>query len=335
MPSYTIDIIGVTGTSFGTFTSLGVVGKITYFDDDTLGVGDNNPMNETGSLPVITGITGTLPAGWVGQTLSYGWQQSINGTGLPDALGMVIGGGTNFISTHLVQYPGGTPIVTGTTYTASNITDVPNEIIVCFCRGTLITTDQGVIAIEDLGVGDMVITMDNGPRPIRWIGKRKLTPLSLARNPKLRPVRIRAGALGENMPEVDLTVSPQHRILIRSAIAQRMFDTREVLLPAIKLCALDGIDQVDDATEVEYWHMLFDGHEIVYSNGAATESLFTGPEALKGVSLESRAEIIALFPEIIELGYVAKPVRPIPGKGKTIKTLVARHAKNCQMLVAH
>jgi hypothetical protein len=147
-------------------------------------------------------------------------------------------------------------------------------------------------------------------------------------NPKLYPVRITAGALGPNMPDQDLTVSPQHRVLIGSVIAQRMFNTREVLIPAIKLCNMDGIEQITDVTEVGYWHMLFDGHEIVYSNGAATESLFTGPEALKGISAESRKEIIALFPEIAVPGYVATPARLILEKGKFMKQLVARHAKN-------
>ncbi|SFK10954.1 hypothetical protein, partial [Celeribacter halophilus] len=87
MPSYTIDIIGVTGTAWGTFTSQGVVGTITFSDEDALGVGDNNPDTETGALPTITAVTGSLPDEWVGQTLAFGWQQQIDGSGSVDALG--------------------------------------------------------------------------------------------------------------------------------------------------------------------------------------------------------------------------------------------------------
>ncbi len=206
--------------------------------------------------------------------------------------------------------------------------------VVCFCTGTQIATKRGLVAIEDLSIGDMVLTMDNGFRPIRWIGNRQLDSIDLAVNPKLCPVRITAGALGNGMPEQDLMVSPQHRVLIRSVIALRIFDTREVLIPAIKLCDMDGIEQVTDMTKAGYWHMLFDGHEIVYSNGAATESLFTGPEALKAVSAESREEIIALFPKIAAPGYVATPARLIPEKGKFMNQLVARHAKNEKALFA-
>ena len=198
----------------------------------------------------------------------------------------------------------------------------------CFCTGTQISTERGRVAIEGLELGDMVKTMDNGYRPILWIGKRKLDSIDLQMNPKLRPVRIKAGALGNNIPEEDLMVSPQHRILVSSVIVERMFNTREVLIPAIKLCGIDGIEQVTDTPEICYWHMLFDGHEIVYSNGAATESLFTGPEALKCMPPESSREIIALFPEITTQEYVAVPARHIPQKGKFMKKLIERHDKN-------
>jgi hypothetical protein len=212
----------------------------------------------------------------------------------------------------------------------NNFTTDPSDVgqVVCFCTGTQIATMRGLVAIEDLGVGDMVFTMDNGYRPIRWIGSNTLDAVDLQLKPNLAPVCINAGALGKGMPEQDLLVSPQHRVLVRSVIAQRMFDTKEVLIPAIKLCEIDGIAQMTDTTEVGYWHMLFDGHEIVYSNGAATESLFTAPEALKGVSDEAREEIIALFPEIAVPGYIATPARKIPEKGKFMKEFVARHAKN-------
>jgi hypothetical protein len=109
----------------------------------------------------------------------------------------------------------------------------------------------------------------------------------------------------------------------------RMFDTTEVLVPANKLLALDGIDIVDDCPDgVEYFHMLFDKHEIVFSNGSPTESLFTGPEALKSLPPNSKAEIVALFPEICLANFCATPARPFPGNGKLAKKLTERHHRN-------
>lgn len=103
----------------------------------------------------------------------------------------------------------------------------------------------------------------------------------LTDSPNLRPIRICRGALGPDLPKADLIVSPQHRIPVRSKIAQKMFGTMEVLVAAKQLCQLDGADVVEELTEVTYVHFLFDDHQIVLANGAEAESLHTGTEALE------------------------------------------------------
>ncbi len=119
------------------------------------------------------------------------------------------------------------------------------------------------------------------------------------------------------------------RILVRSKIAQRIFNSDEVLLPAKKLLPLDGVEVVEDNPDgVECFHILFDQHEIIYSNGAATESLLTGPQALKAVSREARAELETLFPEICDPDFEPISARLIPDSGKDMRELVARHVKN-------
>lgn len=190
----------------------------------------------------------------------------------------------------------------------------------CFARGTLIQTQLGEVPIEQLEMGHRVLTMDDGYQPIRWIGRTALSRADLEANPKLKPIRIRADALGPGLPKQDLLVSPQHRVLVRSAIAHRMFDAHEVLIPANKLLTLPGIDIEWEADGVDYFHILFDAHQLVWSNGAVTESLFKGPEA--------REEIETLFPEIARPDFVPTAVRFIPEKGKHMKTLTQRLVKN-------
>lgn len=189
--------------------------------------------------------------------------------------------------------------------------------VICFAGGTKILTKDGEIAVEDLDVGDLVLTRDNGYQPIRWIGSNRLSRDVLSKMPHLRPIRIQAGVLGHCKPSADLLVSPQHRVLVSSRVAQRMFGEREVLVAAKHLTILPGVD-VDQATgDVEYWHFLLDAHQIVYSNDTPSESLFTGPEALKAVSQEAREEILQLFPDLAEVDHAALPVpaRPlIPGR---------------------
>lgn len=201
----------------------------------------------------------------------------------------------------------------------------------CFTRGTLIDTDRGPVVIEDLAEGDLVVTRDNGLQPIRWIGSRRLGGGDLAE--KLRPIRIRRHALGTGIPARDLLVSPQHRVLVRSKIAQKMFGTNEVLVAAKQLCQIDGIDIADDLAEVEYFHMLFDRHEVVISNGAETESLFTGPEALKAVGPQAREEILTIFPELADRDYAPVAARPL-ASGRMGRKLAVRHAQNHTTLVS-
>jgi hypothetical protein len=202
------------------------------------------------------------------------------------------------------------------------------DAFVCFARGVLIETQSGACAVEDLSVGDLVRTADRGYQSIRWIGSRKLDRIDLTLQPKLRPICISAGALGQGVPSRDLRVSPQHRILARSKVARRMFDADEVLIPANKLLPLDGVTVAEDADSVEYFHILFDQHEVIFANGTPTESLFTGPEALKSVSPEQRAEICALFPEISTPDFHPESVRHIPSSGKQLKAFAQRHLAN-------
>ncbi|WBU63799.1 Hint domain-containing protein [Paracoccus aerodenitrificans] len=203
----------------------------------------------------------------------------------------------------------------------------------CYCRGTMIETIDGLVAVEDLHVGDMVRTKDNGFKPLIWIGASHLSEARLVLEPGLRPIRIQADALAPGYPSEDLYVSPQHRVLVRSRVAQKMFGVDEVLVAAKQLLMLDGIDYADDAEGVDYYHFLFDQHEVVYSNGAETESLYTGPEALKSLSEDARVEILAIFPELRDLDYDAVPARML-SSGRLARKLAIRHRKNQKPLYA-
>jgi len=212
--------------------------------------------------------------------------------------------------------------------------DLKEDLVICFVRGTLLMTDRGEVAVEDLCVGDLVLTRDHGLQPVRWIGSRQLWAHELETMPNLRPVRIRAGAMGPGVPASDLMVSPQHRVLVRSKIAQKMFGAMEVLVAAKQLVLLDGIDIADDVQEVEYFHILFDRHEVVISNGAETESLYTGPQALKSVGDEAVQEICALFPELADPSHVPQPARFLPS-GRQARKMGVRHLQNSRPLVEH
>lgn len=197
--------------------------------------------------------------------------------------------------------------------------------IPCFTAGVRLATAKGQRPVEKLAVGDLVETADHGLQPVRWIGLRTLDAVDLAANPGLRPIRIRKGALGDRLPRRDLLVSPQHRMMVRSTVAQALFGADEVLVAAKHLLGLEGVETADDLAEVTYVHVLFDRHEVVYAEGAQSESLYTGEQALRAVGDRARAEIFALFPEL------ADGVGLVPGarmflSGCQGRDLAARHA---------
>ncbi|WP_296427766.1 Hint domain-containing protein [Yoonia sp.] len=204
--------------------------------------------------------------------------------------------------------------------------------VVCFTSGTMITTPEGIRAVETLRVGDIVQTLDGAGKPIRWIGSRYFGRAVLERQENLRPIRISAGALGYGLPKQDLLVSRQHRILVSSKVATRMFGVNDVLIAAIKLTEMPGIFVDQAATDVRYFHILFDEHEVVFAEGTPTESLHTGVEGLKTMTLASRKKIFAVFPEL-EQSDARRGTACLVPSGKMQKQLVERHAKNRKPLL--
>ena len=204
-----------------------------------------------------------------------------------------------------------------------------NEVTICFVAGTRIATRSGEVAVEDLRPGQLVQTVDDGLQPVRWIGVQTIPAARLRATPQLAPVLIRAGALGEGLPLRDLRVSPNHRMLLRSRIAQRMFGQSEVLVAAKFLTAIPGIDIDTDAETVTYVHFLLNDHQIVFAEGSPSETLFTGRQAMRTLLPDQLSEIRAIFPQIdCEMhDHLPVPARHLV-QGRLGRKLVARHLKN-------
>jgi uncharacterized protein len=162
----------------------------------------------------------------------------------------------------------------GTTYTS------PSYAIVCFLRGTLILTERGEVAVENLVAGDRVATRFGGLRPIVWIGTQKFDG-RFARG-TAAPVRFRPGSLGVGLPHTDLFVSPGHAMLVG-----------EVLAHAGALVNADTITQHDMDGPIEYFHLDLGSHDCVLANGAWAESYF---EDRNRDAFHNRADFHARFP---------------------------------------
>lgn len=193
-------------------------------------------------------------------------------------------------------YPSGTVPASGAPFTIASArdgkaadsldgieSDTPYQNIhraICFAAGTRITTPRGPVAVETLAVGDLVMTLDHGPRPVRWIG-RTLKTWRKDPDPD-KPIAINAGALGPDLPHRDLMVSPQHRLLLRTG------DGSEVLTPAKALCDQSGVRQKIGCRKVTYVHVMLSRHAVLEAEGVLSESFFPGPYALMALSPADR-----------------------------------------------
>jgi len=170
--------------------------------------------------------------------------------------------------------------------------------VICFTPGTWIDTPDGPSLIEDLREGDRVSTKDNGPQEIQWIGSRRMTGARLFAMPRLRPVRIATGALGVERPDQELLVSPEHRMLVKGAVARDLFNTDEVLVAAKDM--INGTTISVDLTvpEVTYVHLLLPRHEVLRANGIETESFHPANTALSTLDQDDRTRLLRQLPDL-------------------------------------
>ena len=175
----------------------------------------------------------------------------------------------------------------------------------CFTTGTLILTENGEIPVEDLVEGDLIVTSGHGLRPVRWVGKRTVNATGA-----FAPVCIAKGALGNAR---DLLVSPEHRMVITDVRITLLFAEDEVLVPAKGLIDGDRIYRRVGG-EITYFHILLDAHEVIFAEGAPTESLFLSEDdsSLSSFTKDGVSEALALFPELNgrlpKSGDAARPI---------------------------
>ena len=159
----------------------------------------------------------------------------------------------------------------------------------CLVAGTLVETPNGRVAVESLKPGDMVMTRDDGPQPVRWCGRatrRAVGPDA--------PVVIEAGTLGDHERA---ELSPNHRVLMKSARAELLFGEGEVLVKAKDLVNGSTVRLRRDGGSVTYVHVMFDQHQIIRGNGLDSESYHPGRETVESFDAETREEILRLMPD--------------------------------------
>jgi len=179
---------------------------------------------------------------------------------------------------------------------------------ICFLAGTLISTPGGARAVEELAVGDLVLTAAGRAVPVMFVGRQTIHA-RFAPAETSRPIRISAGALGENLPERDLWVSPSHAILVDGTLCH-----------ARALVNGTTIAQLPAPTEMfTYYSVELEAHEVILAEGAPVESF---ADHVSRGRFDNAAEFEVLYPQGRVVGEMdlplAKSARQLPAGARAV-----------------
>jgi hypothetical protein len=183
----------------------------------------------------------------------------------------------------------------------------------CFAAGTRILTTRGEIPVEDLHIGDLLITADGEDQPIVWIGIRRAQNIQSFRRPEaVRPIIIEAGALADNTPARTLALSPDHALLLDG-----------MLVPAKELINWNSIHQDQRCNTITYYHLELPRHAIIFAESAPTESyLDTGHRG----AFDNDDSICTDHPTIMQQRRETQACAPFCPPGPQLDTIRARIA---------
>ena len=174
--------------------------------------------------------------------------------------------------------------------------------VTCFMPGTLIRTPAGEVAVELLEIGDQVLTVDGRSVPVRWIGRQTVSTI-FANKDRVLPIRIRAGALVDNVPSRDLLISPDHAVLVEGALIQA-----GALVNGSSIVRERNVPGI-----FTYYHIELDDHSLILAENTPAETFVDNVDRL---GFDNWAEHEALYPDgkhVDELPYPrAKSYRQVP-----------------------
>jgi hypothetical protein len=184
-----------------------------------------------------------------------------------------------------------------------------------FARGTLLSTTQGLCAIEDLLPGMRVDTFEFGPRPVLWIGSMTILPGASVDSPdQMRMTRIMADTFGMGRPMSDVMAGPAAHLLHRPAALHdlngKAVRSGQVLTPVAAF--EDGMStiRITPPRPVVVYHLCLDRHALINVSGLEMESFHPGLGLEQQMGPQALSLFLSLFPHIARLedfGLLAHP----------------------------
>ena len=178
----------------------------------------------------------------------------------------------------------------GRSFTVSHASGFADVGMACYCPGTLIQTERGQKRVEDLKIGDEVMTMSGALRPIKWIGRRRYGGRFVMGRKDILPICIKAGALDDNVPRRDLWISPHHAMYFKDKHLEGVLIEAKDLVNGASIVLVERVDKV------EYFHIELDTHDVIIAEGALSESYIDDDS--RGI-FHNADEYRVLYPETV------------------------------------
>ncbi len=276
-----VTLIGPKGST--TFTGLGTLpyanpavsgnGKVDYYDVHNFGGQTNNDYP-------------SLYLDWTGET--------------PTVLAKQNDGGNLFTSISYDTVPGDD--ATLTTYKLTSAAPLVVTEVICFMAGTMVATPGGAAAIETLSMGDMVSLSDGGVAPVRWIGRNTVST-RFADPLRVLPIRVRANALDDNLPERDLLVSPCHALLVDGILVQA-----GALVNGISIVREGNVPEI-----FVYYHIELADHSLILTEGVPTETFVDNVDRMNFDNWQEHEALAGSGKPMLEMEIPrAKSARQVP-----------------------
>jgi Hint domain len=281
---------------------------VTDLDDEWFTIPDQTGSNQTvsinGTPAVINSVTQALgPQAVV--ALVDGQTVNLNLTPV------MIEVETGAFDTTYILFPGLPPDAVILVSVSLPLFPVANPPLpLCLSGDARVKVECGTCAARDICAGSRVMTQDHGAQAVLWVGKRII---DFAREPAMedhRPIIFETGSVDGINPTAPIRLSPQHRVLIRGWRAELYFAERSILVPARALVNNTTIRVDTESPTVEYVHLLFRKHEVIWADDLPVESLFLGEIAMGVAGAALEREIFDIFPELKPVAERMRMARP-------------------------
>ena len=173
-----------------------------------------------------------------------------------------------------------------------------------------VRTPCGARHVSNLRAGDLVVTRDNGLQPVRLIWTRTVTAAEMAADPSLAPICLKPRCIGPMMPQRDLVIAGDHRLLVPGYRLVDLPDASAALIAARDIAGTSDSAYVDrSAAEITFYNIVFDAQQVFSANGLPVESFFVSEEALARVPASARDDIERVFPDLRSTADGYPPLR--------------------------